>query len=162
MAVAFSARVILYGLYACNERWEGCARSAEETALQQLALGGIYEVAREVAGIARRQLQLLLATTAAGAADGLQRQDEEVGGEDGCSLSPLICHCLYQVAGECEWLVLEDENSEAAAWIRDVVELLAIMAQRWQVAGAYLADITSWPGYKQVLDTRLDGMDITV
>ncbi|KAK7906512.1 hypothetical protein PG985_016249 [Apiospora marii] len=162
MAVTFSARVILCGLYACNERWEGCTRSAEETELQQLALGGIYEVAREVAGLARRQLQLILTTSA----DGLQlHQDEEEEGEedDGevrCNLSPLICHCLYQVAGECEWLVLEDENCEADAWIQDVVELLAIMAQRWQVAGAYLADITSWPSYKQVLNARLEGMDI--
>lgn len=167
MAVAFSARIILYGLYACNERWEGCTRSAEETELQQLALGGIYEVAREVAGIARRQLQLILTTNPSG----LQQQDEEEveeeeeeGEDDGveCNISPLICHCLYQVAGECEWLVLEDENCEAVAWIQDVVELLAIMAQRWQVAGVYLADITGWPGYKQVLHARLEGMEIAV
>ncbi|KAK8071433.1 hypothetical protein PG997_011636 [Apiospora hydei] len=165
MAVAFSARIILYDLYACNERWEGCTRSAEETELQQLALGGIYDAAREVAGIARRQLQLILTVAA------VQRPDEEEaseadeeGAEDDveCSTSPLICHCLYQVAGECEWLVLEDENSEAAAWIQDVVELLAIMAQRWQVASAYLADVTSWPGYKQVLNTRLEGMNIAM
>ncbi|KAK8102189.1 hypothetical protein PG984_015335 [Apiospora sp. TS-2023a] len=165
MAVAFSARIILYGLYACNERWEGCTRSAEETELQQLALGGIYESAREVAGLARRQLQLIMTTNP----DGLQYPDEEIE-EDAeeeedkieGNLSPLTCHCLYQVAGECEWLVLEDENCEAVAWIQDVVELLAIMAQRWQVAGVYLADVTSWPGYKQVLSARLDGMEIAV
>ncbi|KAK7972254.1 hypothetical protein PG988_006388 [Apiospora saccharicola] len=167
MTVAFSARIILYGLYACNERWEGCTRSAEETELQQLALGGIYEVARDVAGLARQQLELILTTTAPG---GLQQhEDEEVEEDDDeeengveCSLSPLVCHCLYQVTGECEWLVLEDENSEAVAWIQVVVELLAIMAQRWQVAGVYLADITSWPGYKQVLSARLEGMEIVV
>ncbi|KAK6839188.1 hypothetical protein PG987_005054 [Apiospora arundinis] len=167
MAVAFSARIILYGLYACNERWEGTTRSAEETALQQLALGGIYEVALEVARMARRQLQLLLLLSV----EDDRRHDEEGDGEETddeaereycSSISPLICHCLYQVAGECEWLILEDENSEAAGWIWDVVELLGNLAQRWQVAGAYLADITSWPGYKQVLDARLEGLNIAV
>ncbi|KAK7947098.1 uncharacterized protein PG986_011419 [Apiospora aurea] len=99
MAVAFSARIILYGMYACNERWEGCTRSAEETELQQLALGGIYDAAREVAGIARRQLQLILTAAVVQRPDEEGEVDAEEEGEVEGSTSPLICHCLYQVAG---------------------------------------------------------------
>jgi hypothetical protein len=129
-ALAFSstARYMVYGLYACNERYSSEMRSTQETEMQQLALSGIYDVTHGVWKLARHILDTIAVA-------------EELGEE--LMPTPLICHCLYLAAGECEWFVLEDKDSDGAAWLRDIVELLGNIKKRWHIAGQYREFIPS-------------------
>ncbi|KAI1874338.1 uncharacterized protein JN550_002917 [Neoarthrinium moseri] len=132
LGLTFTARYLVYGLYACNERYSSGVRSTQETEMQQISLAGIYEVSHQIWTLTRRIL------------------DIAASGEAACKASPLLCHCLYLAAGECEWFVLEDSESDGRIWFLDIVELLRIMAERWQIAGIYVEEINKWPGYNQV------------
>lgn len=132
LALCYSARLILYGEYACNERYSSeLGRSSAEARVQQDFLAGIFEVAGQVGELVRRLL------------DSVEL--------DGDGLSPLLCHCLFAVAEECEWFVLEQEDASAGVWLRDVVELLRVIGRRWGVAGVYLSEIYRWPGYNSLI-----------
>lgn len=122
LALCFSARLILYDTYACNETYStDYGRSSEEAELQKESMAGIFDVTR---GIWQLACQLLDSINQAG--------------EDGPeNLSPLLCHCLYAGAGESEWLILEHEDSTAGIWLKDIVKLLRAIGKRWQVAGKY-------------------------
>ncbi|KAI2622409.1 hypothetical protein GGR54DRAFT_629945 [Hypoxylon sp. NC1633] len=135
--LCFSARLILYDIYACNEKYStDHGRSSEEAETQQEAMAGIFEVVRSTWQLTRRILDSI-------------DQDAEGGGAD--NLSPLLCHCLYAAAGESEWLMLEQEDSSAVTWLRDIVKLLQLIGTRWRVAGAYLSEIYRWPGYSSLV-----------
>ncbi|KAI1077714.1 hypothetical protein F5B20DRAFT_572169 [Whalleya microplaca] len=131
LALCFSARLILYDIYACNETYSSNHnRSSEEAEMQREAMAGIPEVTKATWQLARGILEFVKA-------DASQQS----------RLSPLLCHCLYAAAGESEWFILEDEDSDAATWLKDTVELLQLIGRRWQVAGVYLSEINKWPGY---------------
>ncbi|KAI1105759.1 hypothetical protein F4804DRAFT_110971 [Jackrogersella minutella] len=135
LALCYSARLILYDIYACNEKYSSDhGRSSEEAEMQREAMTGIFEVVETIWQFARQLL------------DSLHLEDE---GETN-NISPLLCHCLYAAAGESEWLILEQENSSAETWLRDIVNLLQVIATRWQVAGVYLSAIYKWPGYNSL------------
>ncbi|KAI0179020.1 hypothetical protein GGR52DRAFT_579071 [Hypoxylon sp. FL1284] len=136
LALCFSARLILCDLYACNEKYStDHGRSSEEAELQREALGCIFETVRFTWQVARQVL------------DSIDQTGE--GGLD--NISPLLCHCLYAVAGESEWLILEQEDSNAGIWLGDFVRLLQAIGRRWQVAHVYLAQISKWPGYQSLV-----------
>lgn len=136
LTLCFSARLILYDIYACNEKYStDHGRSSEEAELQREAMAGIYDVTRCTWQLARQFLDCI-----------------DQAGEDGFqNANPLLCHCLYAAAGESEWLVLEQENSDARTWLMDIVELLRVTGERWQVAGVYLSEIRKWPGYNSLI-----------
>ncbi|KAI1207029.1 uncharacterized protein F4807DRAFT_211501 [Annulohypoxylon truncatum] len=136
IAICFSARLILYEIYACNERYStDHGRSSEEADMQRNSMGGILEVAESVWQLSRR----ILSSADEDSGDGLSRYN------------PLMCHCLYTVASECEWFMREQEDSSARIWLRDIVTLLQIIGKRWRVAGVYLSEIYKWPGYNSLV-----------
>ncbi|KAI0837057.1 hypothetical protein F5Y06DRAFT_297839 [Hypoxylon sp. FL0890] len=136
LTLCFSARLSLYDIYACNEKYStDHGRSSEEAEMQREALVGIFEVVEHIWQLARQIL------------DSIQQ-----GGEAELNtLSPLLCHCLYAAAGESEWLLLEQENSSAGQWLKDIVKLLELIGERWQIAGVYLSEIYTWPGYQSCI-----------
>ncbi|KAI1806507.1 hypothetical protein F4811DRAFT_132495 [Daldinia bambusicola] len=135
LALCFSARLILYDIYACNETYStDYGRSSEEAELQKETMAGIFDVAR---GIWQLACQLL---------DSI----DQSGGNGLESISPILCHCLYAGAGESEWLILEHEDSSARIWLKDTVKLLRLIGKRWQVADVYLSQIYKWPGYNSL------------
>ncbi|KAI1137313.1 hypothetical protein F5Y05DRAFT_85648 [Hypoxylon sp. FL0543] len=136
LALCFTARLCLYDIYACNEKYStDHGRSSEEAEVQRAAVAGIFEVVECIWQLARQIL------------DSIQH-----GGEDELNaLSPLLCHCLYAAAGESEWLLLEQENSVGGQWLKDIVTLLRLIGERWQIAGVYLSEIYTWPGYQSFM-----------
>ncbi|KAI8964609.1 hypothetical protein F5Y11DRAFT_355485 [Daldinia sp. FL1419] len=135
LAICFSARLILYDIYACNETYStDYGRTSEEAELQKDAMLGIFDVTR---GIWQLACQLL-------------DSFNQPGGAGPENLSPLLCHCLYAGAGESEWLILEHEDSDAGIWLKGIVELLRVIGKRWQVANIYLSQIYKWPGYNSL------------
>ncbi|KAI1414144.1 hypothetical protein F5Y13DRAFT_22598 [Hypoxylon sp. FL1857] len=136
LALCFSARLTLYDIYACNEKYStDHGRSSEEAEMQREALTGIFEVVECIWQLAQQILDSV-------------NQD---GRDELDTLSPLLCHCLYDAAGESEWLLLEQENSDGGAWLRDIVKLLRLIGQRWQIADVYLSEIYTWPGYQSTI-----------
>ncbi|OTA57472.1 hypothetical protein K449DRAFT_386372 [Hypoxylon sp. EC38] len=133
LALCFSARLMLYDIYACNEKYStDHGRSSEEAEMQREAVSGIFEVVEYIWQLVRQILD-----------------SSHPDGEDGLgTLSPILCYCLYAAAGESEWLLLEQENSSGGIWLRDIVKLLRLIGERWQVAGIYLSEIYTWPGYQ--------------
>ncbi|KAI1765040.1 hypothetical protein GGR53DRAFT_519847 [Hypoxylon sp. FL1150] len=135
LALCFSARLILCDLYACNEKYStDHGRSSEEAEIQREAMGSIFETVQFTWQITRQVLNSI-----------------KQGGQDEVdNISPLLCHCLYAAAGESEWLILEQEDSNAGIWLKDFVQLLQVIETRWQVAGTYLAQISEWPEYSSL------------
>ncbi|KAI1774490.1 hypothetical protein F4818DRAFT_63833 [Hypoxylon cercidicola] len=120
LALCFSARIILCDLYACNEKYStDHGRSSEEAELQREAMGSIFETVRYIWQVTRQMLDSI----------------DQAGEGELDNISPLLCHCLYTAAGESEWLILEQEDSNAGIWLRDFVQLLQAIGRRWQVAG---------------------------
>ncbi|OTB17589.1 hypothetical protein K445DRAFT_316218 [Daldinia sp. EC12] len=135
LALCFSARLILYDIYACNETYStDYGRSSEEAELQKETMAGIFSVTRGIWQLACQLLESI---------DQSSRNGLE-------NLSPLLCHCLYLGAGESEWLILEHQDSSASTWLKDIVRLLRVIGKRWQVADIYLAQIYKWPGYNSL------------
>ncbi|KAI1653002.1 hypothetical protein F4813DRAFT_285917 [Daldinia decipiens] len=135
LALCFSARLILYDIYACNETYStDYGRSSEEAELQKESMAGIFDVTR---GIWQLACQLL---------DSIN----QTGGGGLKNLGPFLCHCLYAGASESEWLILEHEDSTAGIWLKDIVMLLRVIGKRWQVADVYLSQIYKWPGYNSL------------
>ncbi|ETS73969.1 hypothetical protein PFICI_13835 [Pestalotiopsis fici W106-1] len=137
-SLAFSARLVLYNIYACNERYDSTThRSADEAELQRLAIQGILEVTESVSRLVRQ----ILDTTETSQSPHFP--------------NPFISHCLFQAAGECEWFVLENPESDSGRWLLDIVRLLSLIGERWQVAGVYVARIQEWPGFTQISESRI-------
>ncbi|KAI0881325.1 uncharacterized protein GGS22DRAFT_73651 [Annulohypoxylon maeteangense] len=138
IALCFSARLILYEIYACNEKFStDHGRSSSEAEMQRNSMSGILDVAENTWQLSQQILYSI----------------DQVS-EDGLSnYSPLLCHCLYTVASECEWLFREQEDSSAKIWLRDIVDLLKAIGKRWHVAGAYLSEVYKWPGYNRIVKT---------
>ncbi|KAI8629748.1 hypothetical protein F5Y19DRAFT_484670 [Xylariaceae sp. FL1651] len=140
LALCFSARLILYGQYACNERLcTDHGRLSEEAKIQRLSLDGIVEVARATHQLVRRILDDIATLK-----DNEDRQGYP-------ATSPLICACLFAAAQEAEWWILEHEDMEAVTWLKDIAELLAVMEKRWHIAGVYMAQIRKWPTYNSIM-----------
>ncbi|KAL7623596.1 hypothetical protein AAE478_005148 [Parahypoxylon ruwenzoriense] len=136
LALCLSALLILYEIYACNEKYSADhGRSSEEATMQREAMKGIFDTVRCTWQLARQLLGSI----------------HQAGGSELESLSPFLCHCLYTAAGECEWLLLEQEDPSAGVWLRDIVKLLEVMCERWRVTGVYLSEIYKWPGYNSLV-----------
>lgn len=109
-ALCYSARLVLYGFYGCNEHFEVSEeRVSEETEMQSASLAGLREVSHSVYGLASAQL-------------GVE------------TVSPLLCHCLYLAASELAWFLREGVSGEVAC-LGVVVGLLRRVGERWGVAG---------------------------
>ncbi|KAI1459889.1 hypothetical protein F4805DRAFT_35125 [Annulohypoxylon moriforme] len=138
IAICFSARLILYEIYACNEKFSAeHGRSSEEADMQRNSISGILDVSENTWRLSRQ----ILHSIDQNSGDGLGNH------------SPLLCHCLYTVASECEWLLREKEDSTARIWLRDVVRLLEVIGRRWHVAVVYLSEVYKWPGYNSLVKT---------
>jgi hypothetical protein len=113
-AICYSAQLILYGLYGCNEPDElEQPRLAKETEMQQTALEGIKKVS-------------------------IHRVRQLAQYAHGANTSFLICYCLYHAASECAWFIREYEEPAMVECLRTYVEVLTEMNGRWKVAGLYL------------------------
>jgi hypothetical protein len=122
-ALCCSARIILYGMYACNEDYTANRpRLAEESEMQRTSLEGLKDVTHSVYQLAQRISHSAMTT-------------------DHLSLSKhlLVCHCLYQASSECAWFIREDNNLEGVACLKAMVELLKSIGAKWLVAGKCLA-----------------------
>jgi hypothetical protein len=104
-------------MYACNQPDVLSERLAEESAMQTASIDGIKQIiATRGAVLARRLLR-----------QGAENLDRS---------SPLVIHCLYDAATECQWFVREGDVVEgAASTLQLLVEALTLLAQRWGVAG---------------------------
>ncbi|KIX05560.1 uncharacterized protein Z518_06432 [Rhinocladiella mackenziei CBS 650.93] len=117
-AICYSARLILFGIYACNERY-GDYRLGQETDMQKTALGGLATVTLAVSKMAQ-QLQ----------------HDISVNLE---AVSPLSLHCIYLALGECAWFVREDRSDEMKEAMDLLLYVLRSVGPRWRVcADEYL------------------------
>lgn len=119
IALCYCARVILYGMYACNEDYTANRpRIAEESEMQRTSMDGLKEVTHGVYQLSQRILHSAMTT-------------------DHLSLSKslLVCHCLYQASSECAWFIREDNNLEGPACLKAMVELLRAIGTKWPVAG---------------------------
>jgi hypothetical protein len=117
LTLCFSARMILYNLYACNEHvLEGQSRLAEETEMQWISFNGLKEVSQSVA--------LHISELA----------------NSSIPTSPLVCHCLYQASEELAWFIKEDNDDDMASSLSVIVKFLMSMSKRWRIAGEFLFD----------------------
>lgn len=118
-ALCYSARIILYGMYACNEHYDQ-PRLPDEAVLQQESMEGLKEVTRGVYQLAQKVLGVAVAT------DNLL-----------LSKSLLVCHCLYQASSECAWFIREDQRVEEVACLEAMVVLLRAIGKKWRIASKY-------------------------
>lgn len=117
-AFCFCARIILYGMYACNEDYDlNGVRLAEESEIQRTFLEGMKDVTRGVYQLSQRILQTV------------QKADQP-----SLSTGLLICHALYLAASECAWFIQEDNTFEGIAGLKAMIELLRAIGSKWLVA----------------------------
>lgn len=110
LALCYSAQLILYSMYGCNEPEElNRPRLAAEMEMQQIALEGIKKVSFH--GIRR-------------IAHG--------------SSTFLEAYALYHAASECAWFVREGARDGAEQCLQICVEALRAVGERWSVGGLYL------------------------
>lgn len=119
VAICFSARLVLYDMYACNEQYTaGRARIAEETEMQRASMEGLKEVSNGVSNLAQHISSAAMMTT-----------------EPLLSKSPLVCNCLYEASLQWAWFIREDGSLEGVARLKAIVELLKETGRKWQVSG---------------------------
>ena len=118
LAICYSARFILYTIYACNEHDSATEpRIPEETEMQTTSINGLAEVSRGIYQIAQR-LSDVLAT----------------GDNNVLSKCLLVSHCLYQAASELAWFIREEKVMENVAPLRVIIDILKSIEKRWGVA----------------------------
>jgi hypothetical protein len=113
IAIVCSARLILYGMYGCNEPDQHSnheERLPEDTEMQQISLNGIREIIVSQMALVSRTL--------------LMRSD---------LANPMVCYSLYHAASECAWFIRENETHEMVFTMQGYVELLTAVAKRWRV-----------------------------
>lgn len=116
--ICYSARIILYNIYACNESYAvNRPRIAEETEMQRASIEGLKEITQGVYHIAQQ-----ISSTA--------MSDDLL-----LSQSPVLLHCLYEASTELAWFIREDNNIEGVVAFNAIVKVLKAIGLRWQVAG---------------------------
>lgn len=110
IALCYSARLVLYDIYACNNQFSALGiRMSEEEDMQKASIRGYRDVTREMFNLLD---------------DG-----------DGLVESPFICHCLYQASAVFAWFIREKGDVEEVAGLRAVVGRLRGVERTWRVAG---------------------------
>lgn len=120
-ALCYCARIILYGMYACNDYSPNQPRISEESEMQRISMEGLKEVTNGVYQLAQRVLHAAITTD-----------------HHALSKNLLVCHCLYLASSECAWFAREDNNLEGVACLKAMVELLKAIGTKWLVAGKSL------------------------
>jgi len=123
-ALCYSARLILYDMYVCNEQFSALGRMSEETDMQRASIHGCKEVTKQVSLLA------------------------ELLSDEGISQSPFLCHCLYQASAVFAWFIREENKIEEVAGLKVIVGRLKEMGRTWRVAGKYIYVSTSWVTFK--------------
>ncbi|KAH8817088.1 hypothetical protein F5884DRAFT_778396 [Xylogone sp. PMI_703] len=125
IALCCSARLILYGMYACNDHDSGRPRIPEETEMQRISMQGLKEVMVGAYQLAKDIYNNIIA------------------GEFNTLLSrsPMLCHCLCDAASECAWFIQEGDGAEGVEHMKMMVEMLRTIEDRWKIAGDYLATL---------------------
>ncbi|KAJ9614549.1 hypothetical protein H2200_002686 [Cladophialophora chaetospira] len=116
-AFVCSARIILYEIYACNERYDSY-KLGQETDMQKISLEGLASVTLTVAQIAHRY-----------------KQDWALGVT---GHAPMLAHCLYQALGECAWFVREDPSPQMTYAFDTISDALKCLSKQWRVCDEYL------------------------
>ncbi|KAM5383489.1 hypothetical protein ACJZ2D_002182 [Fusarium nematophilum] len=113
LALCFSARLILYNEYACNEPLGLTTNGpvALETEMQKASLEGI----RAITSITAHAIA----------------QDSS-----GC---PFVARFLYHAATECAWFIKEDHEQVMYDALEEIVGGLRRIGERWAVAGQYIS-----------------------
>lgn len=121
-ALVYTARMVLYTLYACNDaytaRYGGVSvRLGEETDMQRVSQDGLREVTGSVHGLAL-ELQRAIAMNID-------------------AVSPLVVHCIFMALGEAAWHVREgvggDESMSTA--LDTMLDVLEALNKRWKICG---------------------------
>ena len=113
-AICYDARLILYNIYACNERY-GEYRHGQETDMQEVSIEGIMEVAFSVSEMAHYLIN-----------EFPTRME---------SIIPLIINCLFHALTECAWVFREDRNVEMKAAMDTICMTIKLLNDRWRVCG---------------------------
>ncbi|KAH8646924.1 hypothetical protein BGZ61DRAFT_469955 [Ilyonectria robusta] len=120
-ALCHSALLGLYETYCCTENSEanqmGCENLLE---MQNLAISGLKEISNAVFLFSKR----LQAVT-------------ELGGM--LRMTPLVCACLYQAAGNYLWYTLETGGQDYLSMANTIKSVLSILGTRWNSAREYVA-----------------------
>lgn len=122
-ALCYSARLMLYNIYACNDRY-GDYRLSQETDMQKISIEGLTTVTLAVSRMAQRLKDAMAMNMGA--------------------INPLMTHCLYQALGECAWFVREDRSSEMRSAMDTIVDTLKSLRERWRVCGECLDFLIIW------------------
>lgn len=115
-ALVYTARMVLYNIYACNDACNlryGDIRMGEETDIQRISQDGLREVTDSVYTLAL-ELQHAIAT-------------------DIDAVSPLVAHCIFQALGECAWYVREGDDSEMSTALDTMMDVLETLNKRWKI-----------------------------
>lgn len=115
-ALVYTARMVLYNMYACNETCNvryGDIRMGEETDMQRISQDGLREVTDSVYKLAL-ELQHAIATNLD-------------------AVSPLVVHCIFQALGECAWYVREGGDSNMRTALDTMMDVLETLNKRWKV-----------------------------
>lgn len=119
VALCTCARLVLYGMYACNEPDVLAPRRAEETEMQADSIAGIKQI---------------MSTRSPALARCVLRQ----GTENLDTSNPLVIQCLYDTATECQWFLREGDVVEGTeTTLQLVIGALNLLAQRWALAGKF-------------------------
>ncbi|CZR70052.1 uncharacterized protein PAC_19953 [Phialocephala subalpina] len=107
-ALCYSARLVLYNIYACNENYSTIGRRIqEETEMQRASINGLREVSQKVYQLAQQFQNAAI-----------------MNGVSVISQSLLLCNCLYQAAGEWAWFVREEKSMDGRMgdWTDDLAD----------------------------------------
>jgi len=121
-ALVYTARMVLYTLYACNDaysaRYGGVSvRLGEETDMQRVSQDGLLQVTCSVHELAL-ELQRSIA-------------------ENIEAVSPLVVHCIFLAIGEAAWHVREGVGSDQGmpAALDAMLDVLETLNKRWKICG---------------------------
>ncbi|EXJ90190.1 hypothetical protein A1O1_03289 [Capronia coronata CBS 617.96] len=110
-ALCYSARMILYNMYAYNQRYNG-------TDIQKASIEGMATIGLSVARMAGRVQEAVMTNIGA--------------------VSPLICHCLYQAAGRCARSLRENCQSGMKMALTTIIDTFSMLRDRWRICDDYL------------------------
>lgn len=118
-ALVYSARIIVYDMYAYGESGGG-DDDGQETARRLLAQNGLKTIIPSVFVLALE----------------LQRRIAKTGVE---SISPLVIHCLFQAVKQFAWYVQEAGDPSRQCAIDTMMDVLRKLNKRWRVCGKHIS-----------------------
>ncbi|KAK4450861.1 fungal-specific transcription factor [Podospora aff. communis PSN243] len=127
LSLVCCARMILYGLYGCNEPdvRSSQERLRREIEMQRASVQGVMDLAaHRIPRLAQTIIELL------------SSGPPQSRGRD---ISLTVAHCLYNAATECAWFIREGCGPEMTAGLTVIVSALDQLRMSWAVSEQYFA-----------------------